>query len=149
MTIINEIEKQFLVSCYRKKIDTDDDIELLLIRGRLISRYCLAVFRYDPSVAIFNQIESARQVVKKYTKAIWFFREVGAYLVFVSEESENDIQEEDLSVDLSGLHSVIIQGTHVMMPGSRNVFKHSKWLNYTFGGANLIANELTEINERV
>ena len=51
----------------------------------------------------------------------------------------------DYIVDLTGLHSVIIQGVHIITHEGDQLYNHSKWLNHAFGGANQITDKLQNL----
>ena len=76
---------------------------------------------------------------------MWFFKEVGAYLVFIANQVPEHIKSDDLIVDLTGLHSVIIQGVHIITHEGDQLYNHSKWLNHAFGGANQITDKLQNL----
>ena len=144
MSIITHIEKEFFPSIYTKLFDSTPDIKLCLVKSKFLARYCLCVFELKPEIAINIQIEAARRSIKKHLKASVFLRSVGVYIVFISNSLEG-ITKENLIVDRTGLHSVIIQGVHVLSASGEHMFNHTKWLNYAFGNTVNIAKQLENI----
>lgn len=142
--MIDKITDTFYPNIYNKKLSTSGDIELCLLKGAGISRYCLAVIELNDSTSLNTQIKEARTQVAKLVKAYWLIREVGLYLVVISKDSQHpDISE--LKTDRTGFHSVILQGIHFISENGNHIFNHSKWLNHTFGGANEISQTLQAI----
>lgn len=143
MSDLSEIKNSFLPDFYQKEIQTSHD-DLCLIRRNGFGRYCLYVTRFNPSIDVREQIDIARSAVRKLTKAFYIFAEVGVYIVFKCPKPPR-VKETELEVDLSGFHAVIVQGVHIMPDSGKHTFKHSKWFNRTFGGADKIAPMLQDI----
>lgn len=109
------------------------------IKASGFSRYCFAALNLDTNMTLEQQVESARELIQQTTKALWFFREIGAYIVFHTDASDIHYHSEQLPIDRTGLHAVIVQGVHIIGQDNLHIFNHSKWLNHTFGKAHLIS----------
>ena len=144
MHIVTLIEKEFFPSIYNKSHESTPDIKLCLVKSKFFARYCLCAFELQPEVGINDQIEAARRSIKKHLKVSIFMRSVGVYIVFISDSLEG-ITKDNLVVDRTGFHSVIIQGVHVLSTSGKHIFNHTKWLNYAFGNTVNIAKQLESI----
>jgi len=145
MDITEKIKNSFYPSVYSKSVDTKGSFKLCLIKNKLIARYALAVFDLAERIPVNEQIESARDAIFKSTSALWCVREVGVYIVFLAGSVPKAIQQEELAIDTTGFHAVMIQGVHIVGPNNYHLYNHSKWLNHTFGGANAISSQLQTI----
>lgn len=143
LEIVDTIKNAFYPDIYPHSLSSNSDLNLLLLRKHKIARYVLAVSKFDPKSDLKKQIESARSAIKIQTSALWLFKEVGAYLVLICDELP-EIQKSQLKIDRTGLHSVIIQGVHLISKSGNNLYNHSKWLNRTVGSANCISIKLIE-----
>jgi len=139
--IVTNIEKEFFPTIYTKSLNSTSDIKLCLVKSKFLARYCLCAFELKENIPINLQIEEARCSIKKHLKASVFLRSVGVYLIFISN-SLNGIAKEDLRVDQTGLHSVIIQGIHVLSTSGEHIYNHTKWLNHAFGNTVNIAKQI-------
>jgi len=144
LEVINRIRKIFYPDLYSKEVAPENGMKLCLVARRRIGRYCLAVFEYDKDQPVELQVKDARTCIRKATRSYWLFRELGAYIVFVSSEPIKGISSEHLSVDTTGFHAVILQGVHIIAPNTQ-IYNHSKWSNHTFGGAKVIAGKLSAV----
>ncbi len=142
--MIGKIENEFYPKNYSKSLSPNDDLSLCLVEPKLFSMHCLAVIKLNTHEPLKIQISKARRAIKKRTKAIYMFRGVGVYIVFIGDLGA-EITKEDLTIDLTGLHAVIIQGIHVIPSSGKQVYKHSKWLGYTFGAGDGVAKRLENI----
>ena len=143
--MIESIESEFYPEIYNKSLPTVGKLRLCMVKNKGISRYCLAVVDFRENVNIEQQVRSARESIAKATKAFWLVREVGVYIVFNATKAPSDLKSADLPIDSTGLHAVIVQGVHIIGPNGYHLFNHSKWLNHTFGGANVISSKLQAI----
>ena len=141
MNIFNNIEKSFYPDVYSQSLPTGEDLSLCLLKKAKFAKYVLAVKSFDSNLDIKIQIANARKSIKQQTSAMWLFKEVGAYIVFVCDELP-DLTEAQLEIDLSGFHAVIVQGVHLVSKSGDHFFNHSKWLNKSFGGTESIASRL-------
>jgi len=145
LEVIDRIRKIFYPELYSKEIAPENRMKLCLVTGRGIGRYCLAVFEYDKGQSVELQVNDARTCIRKATRSFWLFRELGAYVVFVSSEPVKRLFSEQLSVDTIGFHAVILQGVHIIAPNTQ-IYNHSKWSSHTFGGAKEIAGKLSAVH---
>jgi hypothetical protein len=142
--IVTNIEKEFHPSIFTKSLNSTIDIKLCLVKSKFLARYCLCVFELKPDMPINLQIEEARRSIKKHLKASVFLRSVGVYIIFISD-SVKGFAKNDLIVDRTGLHSVIIQGVHIISTSGEHIYNHTKWLNYAFGNTVNIAQKVESI----
>lgn len=141
MNIINNIENSFYPDTYSQLLPTSNDLSLCLFQKNGLARYVLAVKHFDSNLDIKTQIANARKSIRQQTSAMWLFKEVGAYIVFVCDEMP-DLTESQLKIDRFGFHAVIVQGVHLVSKSGAHIFNHSKWLNKSFGGTESIASRL-------
>ena len=141
MNIVNNIENSFFPEVYSQSLPTSDDLSLCLLKKKGLVKYTLAVKHFDSNLDIHTQIANARKSIKQQTSAMWLFKEVGAYIVFVCDELP-DLSESQLEIDRTGFHAVIVQGVHLISKSGAHLFNHSKWLNKSFGGTEGIASRL-------
>lgn len=144
MNTIDKIKNAFHPDIYTKVIPTTDELKLCLLQKKGLARYCLVVVDFDSDKAITEQVDNTRKLIRKHTSALWMFREVGIYIVFLCEEMPT-LTQQDLEIDKTGFHAVIVQGIHLLSGGSEHLYNHSKWLNHYFGGTVSIANQLKAI----
>jgi hypothetical protein len=138
VNIVENIEKSFYPEVYSQSLSTNNDLLLCLLKN---NKYALAVIEFDSNLDISIQIESARKSLKHQTSAMWLFKEIGAYVVFVCDELPN-LTESQLEIDRTGFHAVIVQGVHLISKSGAHLFNHTKWLNKSFGGTESIASRL-------
>ena len=141
VSIVNNIENSFYPEIYSQSLPTDIDLSLCLLKKVKLAKYVLAVKEHDPNLDIETQIANTRKSIRQQTSAMWLFKEVGAYIVFVCDEMP-DLTESQLKIDLTGFHAVIVQGVHLVSKSGVHLFNHSKWLNKSFGGTESIASRL-------
>jgi hypothetical protein len=141
VNIVNNIEKSFYPEIYSQSLPTSADLSLCLLKKAKLAKYVLVVKDFDSNLDIKTQITNARKSIKRQTSAMWLFKEIGAYIVFVCDELP-DLTESQLEIDLSGFHAVIVQGVHLISKSGDHLFNHSKWLNKSFGGTESIASRL-------
>jgi len=141
VSIVNNIENSFYPEIYSQSLPKDTDLSLCLLKKSKLAKYVLAVQEHDPNLDIDTQIANARKSIRQQTSAMWLFKEVGAYIVFVCDEIP-DLTESQLKIDRFGFHAVIVQGVHLVSKSGAHLFNHSKWLNKSFGGTESIASRL-------
>ncbi|AAZ26230.1 hypothetical protein [Colwellia psychrerythraea] len=141
MNIINNIENSFYPEIYSQILPRSDNLSLSLFKKDGLARYVLAVKNFDSNLDIKTQIANARKSIRQQTSAMWLFKEVGAYIVFVCDEVP-DLTKSQLEIDRFGFHAVIVQGVHLVSKSGAHLFNHSKWLNKSFGGTESIASML-------
>ncbi len=141
MNIINNIKNSFYPEIYSQSLPLNNDLSLCLFKKDRLGRYVLAVKVFDSNLDIKVQIASARKSIRQQTSALWCFKEIGAYIVFVCDELP-DLTESQLEIDRTGFHAVIVQGVHLISKSDAHLFNHSKWLNKSFGGTESIASRL-------
>ena len=116
----------------------------LLLKKKKTARYVLVVKSLEHCDDINLQIAQVRREIASQTQAMWLVKEVGAYIVF-HVASLPRITENEISVDKTGFHAVIIQGVHFISDANEHLFRHTKWLNHSFGGAQGIAQKIESI----
>lgn len=141
MEIVRNIESSFYPELYSERLVVGDGLSLCLVRKQGLATYVLAVLDFDPEVDVDTQISEARRAVRRQTGALWFVKEVGAYIVFIADELPK-IDSESLTVDSTGFHAVIVQGVHIVSTSGKHLFNHTKWLTRQFGGAASIAERI-------
>ena len=141
MNISSNIENSFYPEVYPIKTPANNNLNLCLVKKIGLARYALAVFNFDKNLDLNIQIANARSIVRKQAKALWLFKEVGAYIVFVCDELAN-LHTSQLEIDRTGFHAVIIQGVHLISKSGEHLYNHTKWLNKSFGGTESIAKRL-------
>ncbi|NQY38082.1 MAG: hypothetical protein HRT37_24665 [Alteromonadaceae bacterium] len=144
MNIANRIENVFYPDCYPESLPTLENLSLCLLKKKILGRYSLVVVDFIPGMDIQLQISNTRSLIRKQTGALWMFREVGAYIVFVCDKLP-EISPHELEIDKTGFHAVIIQGIHFIPSSGKHLFNHSKWLNHAFGDSESIAEKLQNI----
>jgi hypothetical protein len=132
VTLNSKIEAIFYPDQYPTRKNEDALDSTTLIKGRGLSRYVIHIQSFDNDVTVETQIENARKVIFKRTKACWIFREVGACVIFSSSKLPA-IAKDSLEIDKTGLHAVIIQGVHIVSKDGENLYNQSKWFHKTFG----------------
>ena len=143
MNIVNNIEKSFYPDIYTQTLPTGADLDLCLLKKIGLARYVLAVRDFDSDLDVKTQIANARKSIRQQTSAMWLFKEIGAYIIFICDELP-DLVESQLKIDRTGFHAVIVQGVHIISKSGAHVFNHSKWLNKSFGGTESIASRLVK-----
>ena len=141
MNIVNNIEKSFYPAVYSESILVSEDLSLCLLKKTQLAKSVLVVKDFDSNLDIKTQIANARGLIQHQTSAMWLFKEVGAYIVFICDELP-DLAEHQLEIDRFGFHAVIVQGVHLVSKSGDHLFNHSKWLNKSFGGTESIASRL-------
>jgi hypothetical protein len=141
VNIVNNIKNSFYPEVYSQSIPTSADLSLCLLKKTQLAKYVLVVKDFDSKLDIKIQIANARKLIRQQTSAMWLFKEVGAYIVFVCDELP-DLSESQLEIDHTGFHAVIVQGVHLVSKSGAHLFNHSKWLNKSFGGTESIASRL-------
>ena len=141
MNIVNNIENSFYPEVYSQSLPLNTNLSLCLLKKTRLAKYVLAVSDFDSNLDIKTQIANARKLIKQQTSAMWLFKEIGAYIVFVCDELP-DLAESQLEIDRTGFHAVIVQGVHLVSKSGAHLFNHSKWLNKSFGGTESIASRL-------
>ena len=141
MNIVNNIKNSFYPEVYSQLLPTSSALSLCLLKKTRLAKYAIAVKDFDSDLDIKDQIANARKSIKRQTSAMWLFKEIGAYIVFVCDELP-DLSESQLEIDRTGFHAVIVQGVHLVSKSGAHLFNHSKWLNKSFGGTESIASRL-------
>ncbi len=144
VSIVSKIENAFFPEVYPNSLPTCSDLSLCLVKKKNLAKYTLSVIKFDSNLDIKIQIANARKLIKQHASAMWLFKEVGAYVVFVCDELP-DLSESQLEIDRTGFHAVIIQGVHLVSRSGEHLYNHSKWLNKSFGGTESIASRLVNI----
>ncbi len=140
------IKKELHPSLYPILLPSSDILKVCMVRKKGLARYCLVSTNYDASLTLEEQIKIIRKEVFRITKACWAIREIGLYIVLISDSKIRNLSDSDLQTDSSGFHAVIVQGIHIIGPGNKHIYKHSKWLNHTFGGASQISDTLRTLS---
>ncbi|TLU61087.1 hypothetical protein FE810_15555 [Thalassotalea litorea] len=143
MNIVQNIEKSFHPEIYSESMPIKNDLSLCLYKKSGLARYVLATLNFDSNLDIRTQIANARKLIQQQTSAMWLFKEIGAYIVFVCDELP-DLAESQLEIDRTGFHAVIVQGVHLVSKSGAHLYSHSKWLNKSFGGTESIASRLVD-----
>lgn len=143
MNIVNNIEKSFYPDVYSQSLTKSVDLDLCLLKKTRLAEYVLVVKDFDSDLDIKTQIANAHKSIRQQTSAMWLFKEIGAYIVFVCDELP-DLAETQLKIDHTGFHAVIVQGVHLVSKSSTHFFNHNKWLNKSFGGTESIASRLVK-----
>ncbi|MBO9492000.1 hypothetical protein J7384_16690 [Endozoicomonas sp. G2_1] len=138
MNIVRNIEKSFYPEIYPDSTPINHYLKLCLVKTNGLARYVLIVIDFDSSIDFKTQIEQARMSIRQQTSAMWLFREVGAYIVFVCDELPN-VNRSQIKVDKTGFHAVIIQGIHLVSKSGNHLYNHAKWSHRSFGGTECIA----------
>ena len=146
MNLIENIKNAFHPKLYRQSLNVEGSFKLCLLKGIFISRYVLAVFELADDQCIKLQVESARKSIREATNAMWFFREVGVYLVFTCETEPMHLNDVELPIDKAGTNAVIVQGIHIIGPSDYHKFNHTSWFGRAVGGTSEIANRLKAIS---
>ncbi|MBA6231429.1 MULTISPECIES: hypothetical protein [unclassified Colwellia] len=146
MNLITSIKNVFHPKLYSESLEVDGTFKLCLVKGKYISRHVLAVFELIDDQDISLQVENARSLIKKATNAIWFFREVGVYIVFTCKTAPSNLDGVELPVDQAGVNAVIIQGVHIIGDSGYHKFNHTNWFGIAVGGTHEIANKLEAIS---
>tara|TARA_B100000768_G_C10938292_1_gene232575 strand:- start:58 stop:501 length:444 start_codon:yes stop_codon:yes gene_type:complete len=146
MNLIESIRNTFHPEHYKQEIKAEGSCKLCLQKGRFISRYVLAVFELNNDQSLELQIKNARDCIKKATNAIWFFREVGAYIIFTCDTETGNLNIEDIPVDKTGVNAVIVQGVHIIGSGGYHKYNHTEWFGRTLGGTKEVASRLEAIS---
>ncbi|MBA6302677.1 hypothetical protein [Colwellia sp. MB02u-14] len=141
MNFVNNIENSFYPEIYSQSLSLNTDLSLCLFKKVKLARYVLAVKGFDSNLDIKTQIANARKSIRQQTSAMWLFKEIGAYIVFVCDELP-DLKESQLEIDRTGFHAVIVQGVHLVSKSGVHLFNHTKWRNYSFGDTESIASRL-------
>ncbi|MCB1215403.1 MAG: hypothetical protein KDK66_08000 [Deltaproteobacteria bacterium] len=134
-------------SLYDREISAPKGLRLCLLKsgkGRK-ALYALAVLDYESTKPIQVQIQKARNLVKKAIRACWLIRELGLFLVFLAKEIPQQLTKQDLVVDRTGLHAVIVQGVHLIDSQNQHLYRHSQWASLTFGGAKEVSDQLLKL----
>ncbi|MBO9490845.1 hypothetical protein J7384_10800 [Endozoicomonas sp. G2_1] len=141
MNIIQNIERSFHPEIYSESMPINNDLSLCLYKKSGLARYVLATLNFDSNLDIKTQIANARKLIRNQTAALWIFKEVGAYIVFVCDELP-ELDSSHLAVDSTGFHAVIVQGVHLVSKSGKHLYNHTNWLNKSFGGTDFIAERL-------
>ena len=103
-----------------------------LLRGQGLARYVVHIQEFETGIDISNQVDLARDTIFKRSRALWLFKEVGACIVFTCKELPT-VKKEELVVDRTGFHAVIVQGIHLVAETGEHSYNQSKWFHRTFG----------------
>jgi hypothetical protein len=122
----------FYPESYPEILKDDGDNGFTLQRADSPARYVMHVQRLDSDLPITKQIQNARESIFKRSRAFWLLREVGACIIFTCDKLP-DIEQEELVVDKTGFHAVIIQGVYIISKENNLLFLQSKWFNRAFG----------------
>jgi len=115
-----------------------------LLKVQSPARYVIHIQEFDTKLNVSAQIALARKTIYKRSGALWLFKEVGACIVFTCKHLPNVVIE-DLLVDKSGFHAVIIQGVHLVDEKGEQICNQSKWINRTFGKSTDVAKALRSV----
>jgi hypothetical protein len=135
------LRDRLMPKSYQRDLRVDGDSpSLLLVSGRLLGRYALALFPWDGSRDGVSQLKAARRAVANRLLAFPIFGEVGLYLVFVGSEAAWAKHASSLQADSIGLHRVIVQAVHfVDLSTGRTRLNRSAWGPIHFGGVDSVA----------
>ena len=145
MEFIKKIEGALVPDYYNDCVKVYEPIQLLLLRKNTSARYALVVKSISKINDLGAEISSLRDEVRKLTKSCWMIKEIGVYVVLRVPELPN-LRPEDIKIDKTGFHAVIIQGIHFISYSGEHLFNHSQWLNHTFGAAESISEKIVAIN---
>lgn len=145
MSRVNQIRQVFMPQVYDIERPVREPLKLCLMSKQGSACYCLAVAGFDANVDIETQVANARRAVRKATGALWMLKEIGTYLVFESDGPITDIVADQLSVDRTGLHAVILQGIHIIGADGSEVCNLSNWGGRTFGDADTVRNAISRL----
>ncbi len=145
MDLVARVRQGFFPEVYDQECKTPGPLQLCLLKKHGGARYCLAVAEFDPAADLASQIAAVRAAVRQATGALWMLKEVGAYLVLHADAADLNLHADQLEVDKTGVHAVIVQGIHLVGRDSAEVFKHSQWGGQTFGSADAIGARISDI----
>jgi uncharacterized protein (TIGR03067 family) len=116
---------------------------LLVERIRWLARYALVVCRWDPARDGATQLAVARRTVARRLWAFPVLGEVGLQVVFCGPREQWQPHIAAMPADLTGWHTVIIQGVHLVDPerGER-ALNQSSWGQFKFGGTEGVAGQI-------
>ena len=103
-----------------------------LLRVQGLARYVIHIQEFETGIDIFTQVNLARKTICKRARALWLLREVGACIVFTCKQLPK-VQTEEMVVDKTGFHAVIVQGIHLFAETGEQIYNQSKWFNRVFG----------------
>ena len=144
MNALNKIQEAFYPDLYSELIENSEGLNVCLTKRKGMARYALFAKKFDPKLGLQRQIADARRLVRELTGALWLFKEVGVYVVFICD-SMPDISERELVIDKTGFHAVIVQGVHLVSSEGQHLFNHSKWLNHSFRGSESIVGRIKSV----
>ena len=116
-----------------------------LLRGQGLARYVVHIQEFETDIDISNQVNIARNTICKRSRALWLFKEVGACIVFTCKKFPT-VHSEDLVVDRTGFHAVIVQGIHLIAETGEHTYNQSKWFNRTFGKSGDVLEALQSVS---
>lgn len=140
---IKDLSKSIIPQYYKKfdKIDADLIQIVFLSPHYGLGRYMLSLSFIDEIDVLENALdlydikETVRGIIKKKYKANWLIGNVGLQMVIIIKNQKNLI-EDRIKADKTGIHSVIIQGIHVMDVKNKDFyFNETKWIGIPFSRA--------------
>lgn len=126
---------------YTDEIISTAEFDFFICRnsGMPGGKYAFA-FKEITSRPLRDQFLEARANAQRLTKAMWFFREVGLYLVLCGSETLWEDQVNSFPANQTGLHNIIVQAVHFTDPQTqRSHLNKSSWGCLEFGGVGSIS----------
>ena len=144
MSLNEKILTQFYPDDYPDLLPEKDLAGITVLKKLSPARYVIHVQEFDPNINVTEQIRLAKKIITKRCRALWLIREVGACIIFTCNKLPS-VAKEDLVVDKTGFHAVIVQGVHLISESGKQVYNQSQWFDRTFGKSSDVVKALRDV----